>query len=93
MSDPLDDLRQEIDDIDDAILELVIKRLRAVLAVGDHKRARGIPVYDPERERRLLERLCAKATAPADPAAVKRIFERLVDESRRAEQHHVSKAQ
>lgn len=87
----LEALRQAIDEIDARILELVAARVRVVLSVGDYKRKRGLAVYDPERERGLLDRLCNAAPAPLDRETVRRIFERLVDESRRIEQHHMSR--
>jgi chorismate mutase-like protein len=87
----LDELRRAIDAVDRKILELVAERVRLVLAVGDVKRARGFVVYDPERERRVLEALAELAPQPLDATTVKRIFERLIDESRRLEQHHVSR--
>ena len=82
-------LRDEIDAIDQQILELVAARIRLVFKVGDYKRARGLKVYDPERERQLLDRLGKAAVPPLDANTVKRIFERLVDESRRLEQRHM----
>ena len=93
MADPdLAELRRAIDAIDGTILELLAERVRLVLAVGDHKRRAGVAVYDPERERRILERLCARAEPPVDAGTVRRVFERVIDESRRIEQHHMGKA-
>jgi chorismate mutase len=86
----LEALRQAIDAIDSQILELVAARVRVVLSVGEYKRKRGLAVYDPERERGLLDRLCEAARPPLDRETVRRIFERLVDESRRLEQHHMN---
>ena len=85
----LDELRRGIDAVDQQILRLLHERVRLVMQVGDYKRSRGIPVYDPERERALLDRLCRAAEPPLDAETIRRIFERLVDESRRIEQHHV----
>jgi chorismate mutase len=85
----LDSLRRDIDAVDQQILKLLHDRVRLVLQVGDYKRERGIPVYDPARERALLDRLGKSAELPLDQDAVRRIFERLVDEFRRIEQHHV----
>jgi chorismate mutase len=85
----LDELRREIDSVDQQILKLLHDRVKLVLKVGDYKRARGIPVYDPARERALLDRLCQAAQKPLDEGAIRRIFERLVDEFRRIEQHHM----
>jgi chorismate mutase len=83
-------LRVSIDDVDRKILELMTERVRLVLAVGDVKRARQMPVYDPERERRVLDRLASQAEPPLDATTVRRVFERLIDEMRRLEQHHVA---
>jgi chorismate mutase len=84
----LESLRRSIDAIDLKLLELIGERVRLVLAVGDYKAKRGLAVYDPERERRLLERLTAAAEPPLEPGTVRRIFERVIDESRRLEHHH-----
>ena len=92
MSAPeIEALRVAIDEVDQKILELMTERVRLVLAVGDVKRARQMVVYDPERERRVLDRLASQATPPLDPMTVRRVFERLIDEMRRLEQHHVAK--
>ncbi len=85
----IDALRKRIDEIDREILRQVAERVRVVLAIGDWKRGQQIPVYDPERERRVIERLCGMAEAPLDRETVRRIFERLIDESRRIEHQHV----
>lgn len=84
-------MRKEIDAIDEQLLELVAARIRIVLKVGDYKRARGMHVYDPERERQLLDRLARAAKSPLDGDTARRIFERLVDESRRLEQRHMTR--
>ena len=87
----LEQLRDAIDVIDRRILALVGERVALVLQVGELKRARQLPVFDPERERRILERLTAAAEPPLDADTVRRIFERLIDESRTIEQRHVSR--
>lgn len=87
----LERLRRAIDEVDRQILELVAERVRLVLQVGDVKRAHDMPVYDPERERRVLETLAAAAPEPLDATTIKRVFERIIDESRRLEQHHMTR--
>ena len=86
----LQSLRREIDQIDRELLELLARRMRLVLRVGDYKRDRELPVYDPERERAILERLAQDAPSPLTAESVKRVFERLIDESRCLEQHHMA---
>jgi chorismate mutase len=85
----LEELRRSIDAVDQQLLKLLHERVRLVVQVGEYKRERDMPVYDPERERALLDRLCHAAEPPLDADTIRRIFERLVDESRRIEQHHV----
>ncbi|MBI4617456.1 MAG: chorismate mutase [Planctomycetes bacterium] len=84
-ADPLDRKRGELDEIDDRILELLNRRIDRVLEIGRLKAASGLPVYDPEREKRILARLLAVNPGPLDAPAVARIFERVIDESRRIE--------
>jgi chorismate mutase / prephenate dehydratase len=57
----LDDLRKRIDDIDDGILKLLEDRASVVAEVAGAKREANLPTYDAERERRLLDRLAARA--------------------------------
>lgn len=85
----LDELRRGIDSVDQKILELLLQRVGLVMAVGEYKRERGIPVYDPSREHDLLDRLCKAAQPPLRSETVRNIFERIIDESRRIEQHHI----
>ncbi len=87
MSEPdLDELRRQIDQVDTRLLELIHERVRLVLQVGAYKARHGLAIYDPERERRMLERLTALAQPPLEPDTVRRIYERLIDESRTLEQ-------
>jgi len=90
IDDPeIDWLRGQIDAIDHQILALVKQRLDVVLRVGDKKREKGLVVYDPSREARLLESLGREASSPLDADAVKRVFLALVTECRRLESKHV----
>lgn len=81
-------LRKAIDAVDSRLLELMAERIRLVLAVGAYKAKHDLPIYDPERERQLLERLTRSPPEPLEPDTVRRIFERLIDESRTLEQRH-----
>ncbi len=83
-------LRDAIDAVDQRLLELIAERVRLVLEVGEYKAARDLPVYDPERERLLIARLTELAPTPLEPETVRRIFERVIDESRRLEQRHAT---
>lgn len=85
----LEALRRDIDAVDRQILQSLHARVRLVMKVGEYKRERDLPVYDPVRERDLLDRLSKFAEPPLDADTIRRVFERIIDESRRIEQHHM----
>ena len=51
---PIEELRGKIDDIDKDIVRLFKQRMDVAAGVADYKRANGMPVHDPARERQLL---------------------------------------
>src|SRR5690606_14487159 len=53
----LQELRERIDAIDDAILDLIEQRARTAEEVGRVKQSSGRSMHDPEREQRIFERL------------------------------------
>lgn len=85
-------LRVSIDALDRQILDLIAERLRLVMQVGEVKRGLGLDVYDPVREKDLLERVSQAAHAPLTPAMAQRIFRCIIEESRGLEQRHVSES-
>ena len=84
----IDDLRGRIDAIDDQLVRLLNVRVACAVEVGRLKSEAGLPIYQPDREARVLESVRRSATDLAGPLtaeALVRIFERIVDEARRAE--------
>ncbi len=60
----LDELRRGIDAVDQQILKLLHERVRLVMAVGEYKRERGIPVYDPAPRTRFARSPVQRRPAP-----------------------------
>ena len=81
----LDAWRKRIDLIDDQLMRLLNSRSACAVEIGRIKKALGLPVYSPEREARILERVMRENPGPLDHGAVRRVFERIIDESRRLE--------
>jgi chorismate mutase len=81
----LSDWRRRIDEIDRKLVELLNERSRCALEIGKLKRAENIPLYQPEREKEVLENAERTNTGPLTDAAVRRLFERIIDEARSAE--------
>lgn len=57
MSDPLAPLREQIDELDRRIVELLNARARIVIDIGKVKHKSGTPIYAPDREKIVLERI------------------------------------
>ena len=81
----VDDLRRRIDQIDDQLMRLLNSRSACAVEIGRIKRQIGMAVYQPEREKWILERAERNNPGPLDSGAVRRVFERVIDESRRLE--------
>ena len=81
----IDALRQRIDAIDAQLMRLLNSRSACAVEIGKVKRILGLPVYSPEREAAILERVARENPGPLDSGAVRRVFERIIDESRRLE--------
>ena len=81
----IDDLRGRIDDIDAQLVRLLNARAECALAIGQEKKILGLNVYQPGREAEVLAHVQAINTGPLDNAAIRRLFERVIDEARRLE--------
>jgi chorismate mutase-like protein len=86
----LDDLRRDIDRVDEVIVRLLNERARVACEIGRLKKAGGVPIYQPEREKQVIEHVRGVAAeGPLGPDAIGRLFERIIDEARRVERRVV----
>ena len=81
----IDEIRQEIDRLDSELLDIFNRRASLALKIGEIKKERLLPVYDPSREKQIFERMKHNNQGPLDNQAIVRLFERVIDESRRLE--------
>ncbi len=79
--------RARIDAIDRAMLALMNERVRCAVAIGAIKKQIGMPVYVPGREAEVLRNVVEANEGPLPDAAVRRLFERVIDETRSLERH------
>lgn len=70
----LDELRVEIDSIDDKLLELYNQRMEYVHQVGELKNTTGAPIYRPEREQSILNRLKKQNKGKLTDGAIDALF-------------------
>ena len=70
----LDDLRTQIDNIDDTLLTLYNERMELVHKVGELKNTTGAPIYRPEREQAILNRLKDQNEGKLTDGAIDALF-------------------
>ena len=81
----IEDWRAKIDALDRKLVELLSERAKCALEVGKIKNSRNMEVFDPERERQIIRNILSENIGPLDDDALRRIFERIIDECRRIE--------
>jgi chorismate mutase-like protein len=82
----LDELRNDIDRVDEVLVRLLNERARVACEIGRLKKDLGIEVYQPEREKQVLAHVRGiAAEGPLGADAIARLFERIIDEARRLE--------
>ncbi len=85
-------LRDQIDDVDKALLNLLAKRLELVAKVGEVKSRFGLPIYVPEREASMLASRRAEAEAiGVPPDLIEDVLRRVMRESYSSENDKGSK--
>jgi chorismate mutase len=78
-------IRRNIDEVDAVLVKLLNQRAKWALEIGDVKRSVGMAIYQPEREAEVLDRGRRRNRGPLGHEAIRRLFERIIDESRRLE--------
>ena len=74
--------RKKIDELDAKLVELLNERSRCAAEIGKLKRKDGEPIFSPRREREILDRVQKLNRGPLGNEAVRRLFERILDEAR-----------
>ncbi|MCH7495515.1 MAG: chorismate mutase [Candidatus Marinimicrobia bacterium] len=86
----IEEIRKAIDSIDTDLLKLLNDRARLAIELGELKHDLGLAIYDPAREREIIEMMLDENEGPLDDNAVVGLFQRIIDESRRVEKFSVS---
>ena len=82
----LDELRKEIDRVDRQIVSLLNERYNIVKEVGEWKHAHNQPVYVPEREKMLLEKLESTNPGPMPNPTLRAIYREIMSGAIRLEE-------
>jgi chorismate mutase len=91
MSD-LNGWRKRIDEIDQQLVKLLNERSQCAVEIGHVKKKLNQPAWQPDREAEILRNVVKSNPGPLDDAAIRRLFERIIDEARSLERHAMDNA-
>ena len=77
----LEALRKQIDELDRKIVELINARAKVVVEIGRAKQATGRPIYAPDREKAVLDRVDALNTGPLPRRTLQAIYREMMSGS------------
>lgn len=89
----LEECRVLIDDVDRRIVELLNQRTKVVEEIGRVKREAGMPIYEPKREDQVFANVTDANHGPITQEAVRRVFERIIDEMRTIQRQRMEAGQ
>ena len=78
----ISDWRKKIDELDRDLVRLLNERARCAVEIGKIKRQNGLPIQEPSREQEVMQQAFDANQGPLPDLAVRRIFERIVEEGR-----------
>jgi chorismate mutase len=85
-------LRRKIDRVDDKLVRLLDKRMGLALRIAIKKRKEGLPVFDADREEKLIRRLLKTRRIFLGDWHLNAIFDTVLAESRRLQQQVIGKS-
>lgn len=89
----IEDWRNKIDELDRKLVALLSERARAAVEIGKLKRNTNLPVYEPDRERVVLDNVQRANTGPLPGRDLVRIYERIMDVMRNIQKEEIAPAQ
>jgi len=88
----LEEYRVLIDNVDQRIVALLNERTQVVEEIGRVKRESALPIYEPKREEAVFANVTGSNHGPMSSDALRRIFERIIDEMRKIQRVRMESA-
>jgi chorismate mutase len=88
----IEDWRNKIDELDRRLVALLSERARAAVEIGRLKRNTNLPVYEPDRERIVLDNVQNANSGPLPGRDLVRIYERIMDVMRNIQKQEITPA-
>ena len=73
------DWRKKIDELDLRLVELLNQRAKAAQEIGKLKRNTKMPIYEPDREKKIFENVRQANRGPLPDSELRHVFERIID--------------
>jgi chorismate mutase len=81
----IEDWRKKIDRLDKRLVRLLNERAKFTDEIGKVKQKRGLDAYSPAREEEVLRNVMKWNAGPLPVDVLRRLYERILDESRTLE--------
>ncbi|HWZ82450.1 MAG TPA: chorismate mutase [Terriglobales bacterium] len=85
----ISDWRKKIDELDCKLVELLNQRAAAAIRIGRLKRNTDLPIYEPQREREVIENVQKVNGGPLGGRDLAQIYERIMDVMRSIQKHEI----
>ena len=85
----ISDWRRKIDEIDVKLVRMLNERAHAAQEIGRLKRKREMPIYEPDRERVVLEQVQEQNQGPLQHKHLIQIYERIMDVMRNVQKDEI----
>ena len=71
--------RKKIDELDLRLVELLNERAKAAQEIGRLKRNTQMPIYEPDREKKIFENVRKANRGPLPDNELRHVYERIID--------------
>jgi len=82
--------RQAVDILDRQVVDLINQRASVAHEIGRLKREKGMPIYEPSREKAVLANVKKANKGPLSDHDIVSIFERIMDMMRKIQQEEIA---
>lgn len=83
------DWRKQIDEIDRRLVDLLNRRARAAQEIGKLKKETSLPIYEPEREKKIFENVRQVNRGPLPESELRQVYERIIDVMRNIQKSEI----
>lgn len=82
--------RKKIDELDHRLVELLNERASAAREIGKLKRNTSMPIYEPEREKKIFENVRRVNRGPLPDSELHQVYERIIDVMRNIQKNEIA---